>query len=113
VFPALVLPRRALIVLLALALPASATAQHVHDPTQHETEPVGMAAMFPPREASGTAWLPDFTPMYGLHRQAGDWWLMLHWNVFGQYLFESGDDHRSGSQAGSINWVMGMARREV
>ena len=69
--------------------------------------------MFPPREASGTAWLPDFTPMYGLHRRAGDWWLMLHWNLFGQYLFESADDHRRGSQAGSINWVMAMARRPL
>ena len=102
-----------LIVLFVLALPASAAAQHVHDPSQQSAEPVGMAAMFPPREASGTAWVPDFTPMYGLHRQAGDWWLMLHWNVFGQFLYESGDDHRSGSQAGSINWVMGMARRPL
>ena len=53
--------------LLALSAAAPAAAQHVHDPVpppqqQSRDEPVGMAAMFPPREASGTAWLPDFTP---------------------------------------------------
>ncbi len=67
--------------------------------------------MFPVREASGTAWLPDETPMYGLEGTAGEWRLMGHGNVFVQYLNESGD--RGSDQAGSINWVMGMARRPL
>jgi hypothetical protein len=103
------------VILLGAVAPAASQVTHEPAPPpaqhQHPAAPVGMADMFPAREASGTAWLPDFTPMYGLHRQAGGWWLMLHWNVFAQYLFESGDDHRSGSQGGSINWVMAMARR--
>ncbi len=66
---------------------------------------------FPAREASGTAWLPDDTPMYGILTRAGGWELMWHGNAFAQYLHESGN--RGSHQAGSINWVMGMARRDV
>ncbi len=61
------------------------------------------------REGSGTSWLPDETPMYALHRTAGKWQLMGHGNVFLQYLRESGE--RGSDQAGSINWLMGMAHR--
>jgi hypothetical protein len=61
------------------------------------------------REGSGTSWLPDETPMYAIHREAGAWGLMAHANAFLQYLHESGE--RGSSQAGSINWFMGMADR--
>jgi hypothetical protein len=68
-------------------------------------------AMPSPREGSGTSWLPDETPMYAVHRQVGGWMLMAHANAFLQYLHESGT--RGSDQAGSINWVMGMADRAV
>jgi YHS domain-containing protein len=63
------------------------------------------------REGSGTSWLPDSSPMYAIHGQAGPWSLMAHENVFVQFLHESGT--RGTDQFGSINWVMGMARRNV
>ena len=66
--------------------------------------------MFSSREFSGTSWLPDLTPMYGI-KQAGAWELMSHGNAFLQFLHESGD--RGSDQTGSINWVMVMARREL
>jgi len=87
---------------------APALEQQQHQHVQHETAD---AAMFPAREASGTAWLPDATPMYGIHRRAGSWQLMAHGNAFAQLLAESGD--RGSEQFGSINWIMGMARRTV
>jgi hypothetical protein len=65
------------------------------------------------REASGTSWLLDVTPMYGLHRMSGAWDLMLHGNAFVQFLHESAPEHRGASQTGSINWVMAMARRTL
>src|SRR5262245_55352952 len=71
------------------------------------------ATLFPSRDSSGTAWLPDRTPMYGFHRQQGAWEVMLHGNVFAQYLYESGEEHRRKQQFGSINWFMGMARRPL
>ena len=81
--------------------------QPAHDHMQHgETQ-----SAFQAREGSGTSWLPDDTPMYGLHKKAGAWQLMGHGNLFVQYLHESGD--RGSDQAGSINWLMGMARRDL
>ncbi len=69
------------------------------------------AAMTPAREGSGTSWLPDTTPMYALHAKAGAWMLMAHGAAFLQYLHETGD--RGSDQAGSVNWLMGMAGRSA
>lgn len=76
--------------------------EHRHD--------AAAASGFSSREGSGTAWLPDVTPMYAIHRQAAPWEVMFHGNVFAQYLYEGGEEHRRGQQGGSINWIMGMAR---
>jgi len=87
---------RILIVLVLLA-PGSAASAQDHDA----------------RQASGTAWQPSATPMEGVHASAGGWTFMGHANVFAQFLYESGEVHRTSRQAGSINWFMGMARRPV
>jgi hypothetical protein len=78
--------------------------QHMHMEDESESMPSS-------REGSGTSWLPDDTPMYAIHGQAGRWTLMAHGNAFLQYLHESGD--RGSDQAGSINWFMVMAARKV
>jgi YHS domain-containing protein len=62
-------------------------------------------------EGSGTSWLPAGSPMYAVHAQADGWALMVHENLFVQFLHDSGD--RGDDQVGSINWVMGMAQRGV
>jgi hypothetical protein len=72
------------------------------------TGPLGISMS---REGSGTSWLPDSTPMYAHHRTSGQWTLMLHGNVFAQYISEGSD--RGDDQFGVVNWVMGMARRRV
>ena len=51
----------------------------------HQHPPTG-ASLFSTREASGTAWLPDATPMYGLHRHMRGWEVMVHGNAFLQVL---------------------------
>jgi hypothetical protein len=84
-----------------------ASPQHEHGV---ENPPV---ALFPTRDASGTAWLPDATPMRGIHRPVKGWSVMLHGLGFAQYLYESGAEHHGGQQAGSINWGMVMARRRA
>ncbi len=63
------------------------------------------------RDGSGTAWQPDVTPMYALHRMAGAWSFMFHENAFVQYIGEG--SHRGEQQLGSVNWFMGMARRSL
>ena len=107
-------------VLAAPLARAAAQEPHVHQHPAPETQPPadqhaghaqGVAGAFDPREASGTAWLPELTPMYGIHQTAGTWQVMWHGNAFAQYLHETGE--RGSRQAGSINWIMGMARRSV
>ena len=84
--------------------------------TAHRMEMEGMMMPGPlgipqTREGSGTAWLPDFSPMYAAHGMAGRWELMLHGNAFVQYIDEGSD--RGDEQFGSVNWFMGMARRPL
>ena len=87
--------------------PAEQSPSPVATPAQdHEGRDVPMA-----REGSGTAWLPDATPMYAIHLQRSSWQFMVHENVFVQFLRESGD--RGVGQFGSINWIMAMARRNA
>ncbi len=94
---------------------ARAAAQAVEiAPPQHDMQQMQMdhdheTFMVPARDGSGTSWLPDDTPMYAVHRQAGDWTLMGHGSVFMQYLHDTGD--RGSRQVGSVNWFMGMADR--
>ncbi|HEY1303858.1 MAG TPA: hypothetical protein VGF24_09945 [Vicinamibacterales bacterium] len=66
-----------------------------------------------PVEESGTAWSPASTTMSGWHRQARDWELMVHGNIFVQFISDFGTEHHGGHQPGSINWIMGMATRPL
>ena len=85
--------------------------QHAgHDMSQMHHEHGGAGAPMS-REGSGTSWLPDDSPMYAIHVQKGSWQVMFHENIFLQFLHESGD--RGDDQLGSINWVMGAARRSL
>ena len=61
------------------------------------------------RDASGTAWQPDDTPMHAQHFMAGDWTLMAHYNAFLGYDHQSGP--RGDDQFNSINWFMLMATK--
>ncbi len=90
----------------------AAPAEHQHDvPSTEHQHAAAADGISMTRDGSGTSWLPDETPMYAVHRQANGWMLMLHGNAFLQYLKETGD--RGSDQAGSVNWVMGMAQRNV
>jgi hypothetical protein len=67
------------------------------------------------RNASGTGWLPDVSPMYGNMFHRNSWMFMLHYNVFARYnkqdIFESGS--RGDSQFDVPNWFMLMGQRPV
>ena len=100
--------------------PPAAPADHVHPapaddgvaPQVHQHEAAAVS-LFPPRDVSGTAWQPDETPMRGFHFTTWGWEVMLHGNAFVQLFHESAPEHRGATQAGSINWFMGMARRPL
>lgn len=63
------------------------------------------------RDASGTAWQPDSTPMEGLHGALGDWSAMLHGYINGV------DDNQGGPRGGdksfSESMLMGMVQKQV
>ena len=62
------------------------------------------------RDASGTAWQPDATPMHAhVSGVRGGWGLMTHYNAFVAYDDQSGP--RGDEQFNSINWLMLMASR--
>jgi hypothetical protein len=61
--------------------------------------------------ASGTAWLPDASPMRGHHLTARGWQVMLDGVAFVQYVRQFGV--RRQWQLGSTNWVMAMADRRA
>ena len=67
------------------------------------------------RNGYGTGWVPDASPMYGNMRFAGNWMLMLYYNLFLRYnkqdVFEIGN--RGDSQLDAPNWFMFMAQRPI
>ena len=63
------------------------------------------------REASGTSWQPEATPMEGLHSMKGDWSLMLHGFATLAYTDQGG--RRGDEKIFSANMLMGMAQRPV
>src|SRR3954462_15031661 len=80
---------------------------------QHHTS-VASNELFPVRDASGTAWLPDQTPMFGARQTWGRWEVMLNGVAYAEFLGEPGNVHRTGGfsskQFVSTNWGMLMAR---
>jgi YHS domain-containing protein len=106
-----ILPRLAGVAVVAFLGNAASVAAQSGQPAPASDEHAGHDIGSMAREGSGTAWLPDSSPMYALHQQKGAWMLMAHENGFLQYLHESGS--RGAGQLGSVNWIMGMAGRNV
>jgi hypothetical protein len=63
------------------------------------------------RMGSGTSWLPDSSPMYGLMTEARQWGLMLHGSGFAGYDW-FGSERGDGRFLG-VNSLMGMAWRDA
>jgi len=61
------------------------------------------------RAGSGTAWLPDSSPMHAAHFRAGRWSFMVHGVV--APLYDSQRGPRGDDQFNVINWGMLTAKR--
>jgi hypothetical protein len=96
-----------------LSLIGTASAQPAMDDAMGEehastdTAPLGIDDT---RDASGTAWQPESTPMFMWHARSGDWRLGLHTNSFFGY---DGATSRGDDDLISINWLMGMATHSL
>jgi hypothetical protein len=88
---------------------------NMNDMQQHGEMPHEMQGLYGAysmtREASGTAWQPDASPMEGAHFMHDDWMFMLHGFAFGVYDYQSG--HRGDRKFFSPNMLMGMAERPL
>ena len=76
-----------------------------HGGTPHGTEHQmrGFLGPYPiQREGSGTSWLPDTTPHFGVHATYGDWQTMYH------ALFNLVYDHQGGPRGGDKTFINGM-----
>ncbi len=93
----------------ALGFPMLAAAQPAAE--VHGTAERTLLDTTEPRDASGTAWQPDSTPMFMWHARAGGWQLGLHTNSF--FGYDSHPGTRGDADPISINWLMGMARHSV
>jgi hypothetical protein len=95
--------------LVALSGPAGAQPADdaMSDRPSMDTAPLDLEET---RNASGTAWQPDSTPMFMWHATAGEWKLGLHTNSFFGY---DGMSSRGDDRLVSINWLMGMATRSI
>ena len=63
------------------------------------------------REASGTSWQPDSTPMEGMHFMKKDWMLMLH--GFADVLYDHQGGPRGDSKLFGPTMLMFMAQRPL
>jgi hypothetical protein len=85
------------------------------DMGHHEQMSHGMTGLYGSysmsREASGTSWQPEATPMGGLHIMHDEWMVMLHGSAFGVYDYQSG--RRGDRKFFSPNMLMGMAEHPL
>ncbi|HWI86359.1 MAG TPA: hypothetical protein VNT42_08570 [Sphingomonas sp.] len=129
------MPAKLAFLSLALAMPASLHAQAMPDMPgmampakpasgapaprmQHDMPgmaPMAMTGMLGPyaltREASGTSWQPESSPMEGVHIMAGAWSIMLHGDATLVYDRQGGA--RGDAKTFSQSMLMGMASRPV
>jgi hypothetical protein len=102
--------------LLALhAAAAEESQQPAPGASQTDTAAMSMAGLYGSyameREASGTSWQPDSTPMSGIHAMRGEWMTMLH--GFADVIYDDQGGPRGASQSFSTSMLMLMARREL
>ncbi|MDD5691760.1 MAG: hypothetical protein PHP10_01125 [Candidatus Omnitrophica bacterium] len=100
--------KRIVISLIFILLPLAARADSGH---MHMAEQMTMQAFYggypETREASGTSWQPESSPMEGVHFTAAGWDLMAHGYVFGIYDHQGGKRGKDKSFSTSMFMLMG------
>ncbi len=105
---------------LAISLPLALHAQDMpgmsHDDMADDMAPMhamqGALGAYPmTREASGTAWQPDSTPMDGVMEHHGEWMTMLHGQL--SLIHDHQGGSRGDTQTFSTSMLMGMAQRPL
>jgi hypothetical protein len=96
--------------------------EHQHEaPAEEDLPPLGTGPVIQAtgalgdysmmRDASGTSWQPDSTPMEGIHGLLGDWTTMVHGFIDAVYDNQGGP--RGGHKTFSESMLMGMAQTSL
>lgn len=67
------------------------------------------------RNGSGTSWLPDASPMYGVMKHTENWMFMIHGNLFLRYNNQdiTNKGSRGDAKVDAPNWLMIMGQHRV
>lgn len=91
-----------------LIAPSPLLAEMSHENMNHDMEMPGTLGSYSiTREASGTSWQPESTPMEGLGWELGDWSMMTHGNINLIYDNQGGKRGDTKTFASSILMVQG------
>lgn len=83
-----------------------------HRPGMDHMSMAGFYGSYPmTRESSGTAWLPESSPMEGLHSMYGDWMTMTHGYI--NFAYDRQGGPRGDEKAFSESMLMIMANRPL
>lgn len=90
---------------------APAIAEMNHENMDHDMDMPGTLGSYSmTREASGTSWQPESTPMEGLDWELGDWAMMTHGNINLNFTDQGGK--RGDSKTFSTSHIMIQGARE-
>lgn len=114
--------KRRVLFFLFFAMAGILYGQHDHEEMSRDRMPMDMPMSHAfsrnlpmNRNSSGTAWLPDSTPMYGYMLHSPKWMFMVHGNVFFRYdrqdVFRAGE--RGAEKWDAPNWFMLMGQRNI
>lgn len=67
------------------------------------------------RNGSGTGWVPDASPMYGIMKHEGKWMFMFHGDIFPRYNVQdiSNKGSRGGAKWDAPDMLMAMGQRKI
>jgi hypothetical protein len=88
------------------------TMDHGNMPEMNMPNMPGMFGNYPmTREASGTSWQPDSSPMDGMHAMRGDWSTMIH--GFANAIYDHQGGPRGDTKTFSTSMLMLMGQRPL
>jgi hypothetical protein len=93
------------------APPSGGEARETSTPHAAHGAEAGVLGIPMTRHGSGTAWLPDASPMRAFHGRVAGWDVMAHGNLFVGYDVQGSD--AGASEIVSQNWLMLMASHGV
>lgn len=108
--------KRVFFYFLLMGTALGSSAQHEHHSMEQQSMSHAFSLHLPMnRNGSGTGWLPDASPMYGVMKHSKDWMFMMHGSLFLRYNHQDFTDKgtRGDKDFDAPNWFMLMGQKPV